>query len=231
MKTNKILSIALICSIFIISSFIFAYTNIKQAESTYIECEVNKNQQESKRILNRELSDEQWIEDIDYLAKELPTRHKNLFFNITQDNFEKQIEGLKKEVPHLNDDQIKIGVQKIVASIGDAHTNIAFGFQKKFPLKFYWFEKNIYVINTIKNYENIIYNQLVSINGKNIDEVIEENTKIVSHENSQWVKSILPRFISAPEVLHGLDLLENTESAIFTFKDCEGNLVNIDIKS
>ncbi|MCM1988753.1 S41 family peptidase [Oceanirhabdus seepicola] len=34
-----------------------------------------------------------------------------------------------------------------------------------------------------------------------------------------------------PEILHGLNLLENTESAIFTFKDCEGNLVNIDIKS
>ncbi|WBW94694.1 S41 family peptidase [Oceanirhabdus sp. W0125-5] len=231
MKTNKITIIALVCSIVIISSSIFLCGNSKQAQNTKVENEINKNQQKTKKKLNRELSDEKWIEDIDYLATELPRRHKNLFFNTTQDNFQKQIEGLKKQIPYLNDNEIKVGFLKIVASVGDAHTNGYIKSEKLLPLKFYWFENNIYVINTSKKYENILYNQLVSIDGTNVDEIIQGISKTISHENSQWIKSILPRYISVPERLHGLNIVKNTDSAIFAFKDLEGNLINIDVKS
>ncbi|MDZ5010895.1 peptidase S41, partial [Clostridium perfringens] len=39
--------------------------------------------------------EEKWFEDIDYLKENLIKRHKNLFFNISSEEFEEKINYLK----------------------------------------------------------------------------------------------------------------------------------------
>lgn len=80
-----------------------------------------------------------WRKDIDYLSEELPKNHVNLFFKLSEKEFNKEIKILKRNVYKLNDDEIMIELMKIFAAIGDEHTNINYSDGNRFPLKFYWF--------------------------------------------------------------------------------------------
>lgn len=176
---------------------------------------------------NRE---EKWTKDIDYLSKQLPKKHKNLFFSLTKEKFNKEIEELKEAVPKMNDDEVKIGIYKIVASVKDGHTSAYLHYNKLYPISLYWFKEGIYVTSTIPEYKHIMNCKLVKINGKNIEKVAEEVAKVISHENDAQPKSMIPRFVTMPDILHGLKIINNREKATFTFQNSENKIINVDIK-
>src|SRR5262245_47324339 len=78
----------------------------------------------SRSELSRE---EKWREDLKYLADELPKRHKNLFFKITREQFDREIARIAESVPKLSDAEIKLSLWRLAAMIGDAHTRIQYG--------------------------------------------------------------------------------------------------------
>ena len=88
-----------------------------------------------------DLSKEQWQKDLQYLAKELPRRHKNAFHTVSREQFERAVAELSAAIPSLQDHEIQVGLMKIVAMVGDAHTELS-GFGgtfRRFPLNLYWF--------------------------------------------------------------------------------------------
>ena len=173
-----------------------------------------------------------WTKDIEYLAKILPEKHINLFSQITKNEFNSEVNNLKKEVPNMNDDEVKIGIHKIVASTGDAHTQCTFNSTKKiYPMALYWFKDGIYVKNTIDKYKNIQYCKLVKVNGKDIKEVDDSIEKIIPHENNSQVKNILPQYLNIPEILHGLKIVSNEDKVNFTFEDKEKHLYDVQMDS
>jgi hypothetical protein len=172
-----------------------------------------------------------WTKDIDYLAKILPEKHKNLFSKITKDEFNNKVNTLKKEVPNMNDDEVAVGIRKIVASVGDAHTQCNFKVTKVYPMSLYWFKDGIYVKSTIDKYKNIRYCKLVKINGKDIKEVEDSIVQIISHENGSQVKNILPQYLIIPEVLHGLNITSNKDKVNFTFEDKEKHSLEVQMDS
>ncbi|WP_243186882.1 S41 family peptidase [Clostridium muellerianum] len=173
-----------------------------------------------------------WTKDIDYLGKVLPEKHKNLFSKITKEKFNSEINNLKKEVPNMNDDEIKIGIHKIVASVGDSHTCCSFNTTKKvYPVDLYWFKEGIYVKSTIDKYKNTQYCKLVKVNGKDIKEVEDSIIPIISHENYSQIKNILPQYLGLPEALHGLKIVSNEDKVNFTFEDKEKHLYDVQMDS
>lgn len=54
---------------------------------------------------------DKWIADIKFIEKELPNRHKNLFFKLDEKDFYRQINYLKNNLERLQDDEI-ITIQK-----------------------------------------------------------------------------------------------------------------------
>ncbi|WP_050607353.1 S41 family peptidase [Clostridium niameyense] len=174
---------------------------------------------------------EKWTKDIEYLEKQLPKKHKNLFFSLSEEKFHKEIESLKNQVPKLNDDEVKVQIYKIVASVNDAHTSAYSETEKTFPINLYWFKEGIYAINTLPEYKEILNCKLIKINGKNIDDVEKETSKIISHENKAQLKNRIPKILTNPSMLHGLKIIDSTEKATFTFQDEQNKIFDVDIKS
>src|SRR5271169_3325869 len=73
-------------------------------------------------VLN--LSNKQWHQDLDFLARELPKRHANAFHFISREGFEAEVAQLSGKLDHLNSDEIYVGMDRIANSIGDGHTYI-----------------------------------------------------------------------------------------------------------
>jgi hypothetical protein len=172
-----------------------------------------------------------WRNDLEYLEKELPKNHINLYFKLSEKEFENQIKNLKRNVPKLNDDQIMVELMKIVSSIGDEHTSIGYFTNDIFPVKFYWFEDGIYVIDTIAEYSEIKQCKLSKINGIDIKEILKAANNLIPHSNEQWIKHIIPSIIMNPNVLRGMAIIDSNDIVTYTLINNLGSEFNIDIKS
>src|SRR2546429_3870352 len=90
------------------------------------------------------LSKAQWHEDLQYLARELPKRHKNLFHSISREQVERAVGELDAAIPSLQDHQIIVRMQQIAARVGDGHTGVHLPpYFKLYPIGLYWFDHEL----------------------------------------------------------------------------------------
>jgi hypothetical protein len=186
----------------------------------------------SSTDLKREI---RWQDDLSYLAHELPKLHKNVFFKISKTDFQREVEQLKQNIPTMNDDEIILGLARIVASIGDAHTQIALhqkatGFTR-YPFKFYWFPSGIYVTDTTAEYKQVLGARLIKIGDSNIRAVTEKVTPLISHENDEWLKCLVPTYLDIPEVLYGLHITPSKNDGRFVFVNPLGKTITLNVQS
>src|SRR5262245_29871044 len=92
-----------------------------------------------------------WIEDLDFLAKELPQRHKNAFFKQSKEDFERRTAELRAKIAQLSEQQIVAELRRLVASVGDGHTSVLVGAggteklaSRVLPAAFIWLEDGIF---------------------------------------------------------------------------------------
>jgi hypothetical protein len=67
---------------------------------------------------------DKWLEDLRYLAEEMPRRHRNLFHTMTREQFAGAVKALEERIPVLARHQIIVEMARILALVGDGHTNI-----------------------------------------------------------------------------------------------------------
>lgn len=83
-----------------------------------------------------------WAADLDYLAKELPAKHCNLFAKYDKDKFEAAICTIKASAPKAGDLATALKTQQLIAKLGDSHTMLYFhqllNRQEILPLGLLW---------------------------------------------------------------------------------------------
>jgi len=67
---------------------------------------------------------ERWREDLDFLARELPKRHKNAFHTVTKEQFTAEVTALREKAGEAGDDAMLVGLMRLTAMVGDGHTNV-----------------------------------------------------------------------------------------------------------
>ena len=113
-----------------------------------------------------ELTKDQWRENLAVLAKELPARHVNLFFQLPRVEWEKRVASLDWAIANLSDYQIRIEMTKLVAAVGDSHTRIGgvLGDEgRSLYLGYREFADGLSIIDTIVPYQEAIGARVVSI--------------------------------------------------------------------
>jgi len=155
-------------------------------------------------------------EDIKFFKEELPKHHKNLFANITKEEFDERTDQLIDRVDQLNNKQVFVELNKIIASARDAHTSISYWDGFSYPLQFWIFDGKVYIVNTGKKLEEMMYTQVRKIDGVAIEDIMTQLTTLISHENESWVFAMLPDYLGAPVFLYGLGIVKNETEAVFT---------------
>jgi hypothetical protein len=161
------------------------------------------------------------------LATELPRLHKNLFFQITEEEFQHAVAQLYEAIPSMRDDEIIIGIARVVAMVGDGHTRLnllqeAAGF-RVYPLSLYWFKDGLYVVKTTSEYSRVLRSRVVQIGDTDIEEASVAVSALISHENEAQLRNRSPDYLVTPEILHALSILPDMQSGRFVFEDAQGN--------
>lgn len=176
----------------------------------------------------RKLTDDQWIADIDKLSN-IINYDMHAFINSKKD-FNNDIAGIKKNIHKLSDTEIELKLTKAVASIGDAHTYLELNDSGVvYPLYFSWFGDELRVCEVSnKQYEELLGEKLIKINGIDLDKIINKIKPLISYETEQWLKVKVSDYIISPDVLKYCGIIKS-EKAIWTFQDDNGQAIDIEI--
>jgi hypothetical protein len=178
------------------------------------------------------LTKEQWRQDLKYLAKELPRRHKNAFHTVSKDQFERAVAALDTAIPSLAEHEILIGLRRIIAMIGDAHTELEppQNFHR-YPLTLYRFGDDLRVVRTTSNYKRALGTRVVGVGSLSITEASAKVDALIPHENDQFVRSNDVSFLPLAEVLHALKIVPDLLQAQWTFEGTDGERFSLQLEA
>ena len=112
---------------------------------------------------------------------------KNSFDKEKRSSFINQIMDLIDNIPTLSDAEIIYEMQRIIATLSDAHSSLTLPLTECFPFtveEFYSDEGvELRIVRIPAEYREALYGKLVAINGVPIEDVIERLSEYISYEN------------------------------------------------
>lgn len=147
-----------------------------------------------------------WSGDLDYFAEQLPKKHYGFNNIMNQDDFRDEVILLKSKVDTLDDISITLELQKILASMGVAHTLTPIQFES-LPLMLELFDDGLFIVGIDASKEEFLEREIVAINGIHMEDIYERLRPFISYENEYWLKKQLPGFIVQPDVLRYINVI------------------------
>jgi hypothetical protein len=176
-----------------------------------------------------------WRANLAYLADQMPVMHSVPFPGVSLPDFNHRMEDLYAHIPSMPEAEIRTGLQALVASIEDPHTDVSWPSPGPFrflPLSFYWFDDGIYVTDAALQYQNLLGARLVSVGKVGIDEATQRLTALVPHDNDQWVKHVIPgNKLTNTDFLFGTGIADNTDGVQVVAQAATGDVVTADVQA
>ncbi|MGN7514852.1 MAG: TPR end-of-group domain-containing protein [Allomuricauda sp.] len=167
---------------------------------------------------------ESWVSDIDYLEEQILELHYNPFHSMSKTDFDKKILGLKSEIDSLSDEQIIVELMKIFGGLGNGHnliipTSPNKGTLKKLPVQFYQFNDGLFIVGAEKGFEKWIGHEVESIENTTAEDALQKTNAVNARDNDMQTLWLGPYYLGLPDVLKGLEIIENTDQVTITLKD------------
>ncbi|HXV65491.1 MAG TPA: hypothetical protein VEK15_32645 [Vicinamibacteria bacterium] len=163
-----------------------------------------------------------WQEDIDQLARELPSLHVDPFVVVSREVFQREADSLRNAVPSLDDPGVVVGMMRLVALLGDSHTTLdtrGFSGFRRLPLLFEWFADGIFVVAAGQGFERAVGRRVDAVGGVSIDAAITALRELIAHENEWWLRVRLVALLSIPEVLEARGLVPDSNRVSLELTD------------
>jgi tetratricopeptide (TPR) repeat protein len=177
------------------------------------------------------LTPAQWQSDVRFLGDELPRRHKNAYHRMKREDFEAAVNRLYQAVPSMTDDEIAVGMMKLIAMVRDGHTSLnpnQFARSGVYPIRFYQFSDGIYVQKAAPAYAELVGAKVLRIGNLTTDAAMAAIAPVVAADNEMGVLDIGPMLLSLPEILSGLKITSDKQKLDITIsKEGKERLVSV----
>ncbi|MDQ3798837.1 MAG: hypothetical protein M3384_05260 [Acidobacteriota bacterium] len=216
----------------ITSAVILLFAFCWQAGEIRPQQQQQQQQVKSPEMRAASLTGDQWREDLKYLARELPRRHENAFHTVSKEQFEKAVAELDAAIPNLREDEILVGIRRIIALVGDAHTDLeppkTFN---RYPLTLSWFGTDLRVLRTSPEYRRALGARVAGIGALSLAEAVARVNTLIPAENEQFLRFRSPGLLNLAEVLHALKISPDLKRANWTFEDAQGKRFSLDVEA
>jgi len=160
------------------------------------------------------LTSAEWREDLHFMAAEMVRLHRNVYHQVTRQQFDSAVADLDARIPTLSREHILTGFAKIVALVGDGHTHLplpwdsAAGFGR-YPVSLYRFADGIYITGADPVYAQLVGGKVVSIAGRPVEQMVAAVTPLISRDpgNQMWYHLYAGNYMATPEILEALGLV------------------------
>jgi hypothetical protein len=176
----------------------------------------------------KNLTEQEWNEDVQFLETELkkhPAFKDSLTNTFLSDN------NLSASA---NQDERLISLMKYIGRFHDGHTlmhPLQPGLQAcYFPLQGFWFDDGYFIVRAAKKYKELVGAQIISVNGKPIEELWKQVSILYGAENEWQRKSQFDLFVFSANVLHGLQVIPDVNHCRIEYKQ-DGKSFSLDVTS
>lgn len=166
-----------------------------------------------------------WREDVQTLARELPARHVEPWFTVTEATWRGAVAELDGRLVALDDAQIEAELMRLVAMLGDGHTLIGRDPPLRpayYPLALQWFEDGIFVLDAAGDAAWAKGQEVVAIGGKPIEDAIGSVSAFLSHDNHGQLQNQMSNALIDPVLVRSAGLAETTTAARYTMRAADG---------
>ena len=179
---------------------------------------------------NNKAEVEKWREDLRLLATEMPRRHKNLFHQMTREQFDAAVKKLDERLPSLQRYQVIVEIMRLVAMVGDGHTGLDGnpGF-RSYPIMLYDFADGLFVVAADREHAEAVGGRVVKIGQASVEQAMKAVSEIISRDNEMGIKATAPLLLTRPEVLHALGLISDMEQTPYIVER-NGRQITVNLK-
>jgi hypothetical protein len=164
-----------------------------------------------------------WAQDVEYLAAELPRLHPNLFFRTPRAEFDRVVDEVRRAMPAATDAEAIVGLMRVAAVPGDPHTAVyAWEEFPKLPVRFTRLAGGLFVTQAEAAYTGLLGSRVLAFDGSAVEDVEAAVATVISHDNTAWLRHLLPRFLVLPEVLRALRLTSDPGGVTLLLEDATG---------
>lgn len=163
-----------------------------------------------------------WRSDLASLIPGMAAIHPDLTHGVSRADLDAAVAELSAKVESATDDQLLVGVLRIVAMVSaagcDSHTGAYVWGSGTYPvdslpLRLWLFanedgDDEVVVVDALAPYRDLIGSRIDTIDGHPVRDVIAAIDPIVPRDNAQTVRLLMPRFLLIPQVLRGLGLAD-----------------------
>ncbi len=174
--------------------------------------------------LAKELDPAQWQEDLAFASSAIKTQHKNPFHFVTESEFDAAVAELDAAIPTLEEYEIRAGLRRIGAMIGDghtwidSHTNLA-----TFPLSLYWFGDELRVRATRVEDSQYLGWKVVEIDGMDVHRAERLTDPYTAQaENDNWVRAWSWLWLVSADMMHAAGITKSREKVSYTLENDDG---------
>ena len=156
----------------------------------------------------------QWQADVRFLGDELPKRHRNAFHRVKREDFEATVKAVYDAVPSMTEDEIIVGLMKIVGKVRDGHTSlIARPYFRSgvYPVGFYLFSDGLYVRRAAPNYSEIVGGKVVRVGKLKAEDALALLRTVSFADNAMGDNEYGAILMSVPEGLSGLKIVDDKQ--------------------
>jgi len=146
--------------------------------------------------------EQRWAHDLDFLAWRMERLHYNLYAKVSREEFRSGLESLKARVGSLNEAGVMLELQKLVARVGDGHTEARVFdrgspvVQGRYPLGLYWYEDGLFVRAAGQEHAGLVGAKVLAIGGVETGRALEMASEYICRDNEMGVRDDAPFMLS-----------------------------------
>jgi hypothetical protein len=177
-----------------------------------------------------------WRYDVDFLAAEVARASPDYRGQPLPSEFTRRRDALKEAIPRLSDEEILVGLNRMLASLHQGHTGLwgmASGARlspTKLPVQLYAFQEGLFVIDASEPHRNLIGTRLVAIEGTPAESALARVNELQSADGDMEYLQGGPLFLAEIQVLRGLGIIQSTSLVHATFRRPDGRVDSLTLK-
>src|SRR5690242_4709055 len=171
--------------------------------------------------------DEGWRTDLRLLARELKRRAYAPFALISEEDFDREVADLDREIPRLTDTQIIVAMMRLTAHLDDGHAGVSMPdgnteLTRLVQLEFFLFAEGLCVTAAGPGYSRLLGAEVETIGGRTVEEALAALGPLIARDNDQQVTLMVPLLLRRTAILHGLGLIGDLGQVTLTVRRPDG---------
>ena len=173
------------------------------------------------------LTPAQWREDLKFAMNKIRDIHPALYRRVKADSLEAAVRNLDRIIPELTDDQVVVGLMRLVSKIQDGRTMIVpwkstLAGDAFFPLRFEHFSDGLFITEAPRAQAELAGAKVLRIGGIAAEDAFDRVSGLLSYDNAFTRLRRGPMALVTPVLTRGAGLSRTRDSLELTVRTRKG---------